>query len=105
MARASFFLLFVMVTIVVYQLPWIVQTSLNQDWYHVSPFSIPVIVILIALSFSEQKTEFIRQISESELARMQHQIKPHFIFNALNTIIWFSKRDQEKTVLLLESCG
>lgn len=37
----------------------------------------------------------------SEIAMLQAQIKPHFLFNAINTMIWMSKRDMERTRQLL----
>jgi signal transduction histidine kinase len=37
----------------------------------------------------------------SEIAMLRAQIKPHFLYNAINTIIWMSTRDNEKTRHLL----
>lgn len=37
----------------------------------------------------------------SEIAMLRAQIKPHFLYNAINTIIWMSTRDNEKTRQLL----
>ncbi|WNS42527.1 ATP-binding protein [Paenibacillus sp. MMS20-IR301] len=37
----------------------------------------------------------------SEIAMLRAQIKPHFLYNAINTIIWMSARDNEKTRHLL----
>lgn len=37
----------------------------------------------------------------SEIAMLRAQIKPHFLYNAINTIIWMSSRDNEKTRQLL----
>ncbi|NQX47055.1 response regulator [Paenibacillus tritici] len=37
----------------------------------------------------------------SEIAMLRAQIKPHFLYNAINTIIWMSTRDTEKTQQLL----
>ncbi|WP_238651304.1 ATP-binding protein [Paenibacillus piscarius] len=45
-----------------------------------------------------------RSVSErlsSEIAMLRAQIKPHFLYNAINTIIWMSTRDTEKTQQLL----
>lgn len=38
---------------------------------------------------------------KAELDALQAQIKPHFIFNVLNTIIYFTKKDADKTHTLL----
>ena len=38
---------------------------------------------------------------KSELDALQAQIKPHFIFNVLNTILYFTKKDADKTYTLL----
>jgi len=48
--------------------------------------------------------ELRRSVSErlnSEIAMLRAQIKPHFLYNAINTIIWMSSRDNEKTRQLL----
>lgn len=37
----------------------------------------------------------------SEIAMLRAQIKPHFLYNAINTIIWMSTHDHEKTRQLL----
>ncbi|WP_150270147.1 ATP-binding protein [Paenibacillus tepidiphilus] len=37
----------------------------------------------------------------SEIAMLRAQIKPHFLYNAINTIIWMSTRDHDKTRSLL----
>ncbi|MEK5490354.1 ATP-binding protein [Paenibacillus sp. FSL R7-0297] len=37
----------------------------------------------------------------SEIAMLRAQIKPHFLYNAINTIIWMSTRNNEKTRHLL----
>lgn len=45
-----------------------------------------------------------RSVSErlsSEIAMLRAQIKPHFLYNAINTIIWMSTRDTKKTQQLL----
>ncbi|WP_151733625.1 ATP-binding protein [Paenibacillus tengchongensis] len=45
-----------------------------------------------------------RSVSErltSEIAMLRAQIKPHFLYNAINTIIWMSTRDHDKTRSLL----
>lgn len=38
---------------------------------------------------------------DSEVAMLRAQIRPHFLFNAFNTIIWMSKRDAGRTSQLL----
>ncbi|MFB9273503.1 ATP-binding protein [Cohnella cellulosilytica] len=38
---------------------------------------------------------------DSEVALLRAQIRPHFLFNAFNTIIWMSKRDAVRTGELL----
>ncbi|MFC4599837.1 ATP-binding protein [Cohnella hongkongensis] len=38
---------------------------------------------------------------DSEVAMLRAQIRPHFLFNAFNTIIWMSKRDAVRTGELL----
>jgi LytS/YehU family sensor histidine kinase len=48
--------------------------------------------------------ELKRSVAErlsSEIAMLRAQIKPHFLYNAINTIIWMSTRDNEKTRHLL----
>ncbi|WP_185601736.1 histidine kinase, partial [Paenibacillus sp. 598K] len=41
------------------------------------------------------------QLLDSEVAMLRAQIRPHFLFNAFNTIIWMSKRDAARTSQLL----
>ncbi len=38
---------------------------------------------------------------DSEISMLRAQIKPHFLYNAINTIIWMSSRDNDKTRQLL----
>ncbi|AIQ49836.1 hypothetical protein R70723_31110 [Paenibacillus sp. FSL R7-0273] len=48
--------------------------------------------------------ELRRSVAErlsSEIAMLRAQIKPHFLYNSINTIIWMSTRDNEKTRHLL----
>ncbi|WP_042202457.1 ATP-binding protein [Paenibacillus camerounensis] len=48
--------------------------------------------------------ELKRSVAErlsSEIAMLRAQIKPHFLYNSINTIIWMSTRDNEKTRHLL----
>lgn len=44
-----------------------------------------------------------KQATENELAFLQTQIKPHFLFNTLSAIMAFTYEDAEKTRVLLES--
>ncbi|WP_020617852.1 hybrid sensor histidine kinase/response regulator [Paenibacillus daejeonensis] len=41
------------------------------------------------------------RLLDSEVAMLRAQIRPHFLFNAFNTIIWMSKRDAARTSQLL----
>ncbi|MFS0723575.1 ATP-binding protein [Paenibacillus sp. 1P07SE] len=41
------------------------------------------------------------RLLDSEVAMLRAQIRPHFLFNAFNTIIWMSKRDASRTSQLL----
>ncbi|WP_170936597.1 hybrid sensor histidine kinase/response regulator [Paenibacillus aquistagni] len=41
------------------------------------------------------------KLVHSERDMLRAQIKPHFLFNAINTILWMSKRDPEETRKLL----
>ncbi|MGE5703698.1 MAG: ATP-binding protein [Clostridia bacterium] len=43
----------------------------------------------------------VSSLIQTELGMLRAQIKPHFLFNAINTIIWVSKRDLEQTRKLL----
>lgn len=44
-----------------------------------------------------------RQAAENEMAFLQSQIKPHFLFNTLSAIMTFSYEDADKSYSLLES--
>lgn len=44
-------------------------------------------------------------LKEAELAALQAQVNPHFLFNALNTIISFSRSDPEMSRNLLRNLG
>lgn len=48
-----------------------------------------------------QLKRMVSQLLDSEIAMLRAQIKPHFLYNAINTIIWMSKRDMEKCRQLL----
>ncbi|MFC3342642.1 ATP-binding protein [Paenibacillus abyssi] len=43
----------------------------------------------------------VSMLVQSEVSMLRAQIKPHFLYNAINTIIWMSKRDVEQTQSLL----
>jgi two-component system, sensor histidine kinase ChiS len=48
-----------------------------------------------------QLKRMVSQLLDSEIAMLRAQIKPHFLYNAINTIIWMSKRDIEQCRQLL----
>ncbi len=50
----------------------------------------------------EQQSQMLK---EAELAALQAQINPHFLFNALNTVISFSRSDVELSRKLLRQLG
>ncbi|UHA74916.1 hybrid sensor histidine kinase/response regulator [Paenibacillus sp. 481] len=45
----------------------------------------------------------VAQLVQSERDMLRAQIKPHFLFNSINTIVWMSKRDSDKTRELLHA--
>ena len=49
----------------------------------------------------KQKAEELR--AKAQLKLLQSQIKPHFLFNALNTIASFSRKNPDRTRLLIQS--
>lgn len=48
-----------------------------------------------------QLRRMVSRLLDSEIAMLRAQIKPHFLYNAINTIIWMSKRDMEQCRQLL----
>ncbi|WLR51305.1 7TM diverse intracellular signaling domain-containing protein [Bacillus tianshenii] len=46
-------------------------------------------------------TELAEEATRNELAYLQSQIKPHFLYNSLNTIMYFCYRDSERAAELL----
>jgi signal transduction histidine kinase len=91
------------VAVILYFMQWVLNASFNVEIYRFPPIYVPIIVLSIGLALSEQQARLTKTLNASELARMRHQIKPHFIFNSLNTIIWMSKRDVVKTEQLLKN--
>jgi two-component system LytT family sensor kinase len=69
--------------------------------YDFPPIYIPVMVISFGLVLSERQSLMQQRLMETELDKFRHQIKPHFIYNSLNTIMWMNKRDTKKTQDLL----
>lgn len=45
----------------------------------------------------------VEELLHSERDMLRAQIKPHFLFNAINTILWMSKRNPEETRRLLHA--
>jgi signal transduction histidine kinase len=84
-----------------YLLIWIFNLYFNYEVHHLPPIFMPLIVILLGLSLSAKQKAIVEQINETELAKLRHQIKPHFLFNALNTIKWASQRDSAQAVSLI----
>ncbi|MDK8181414.1 ATP-binding protein [Paenibacillus sp. UMB4589-SE434] len=50
-----------------------------------------------------QLKETVLQLVHSERDMLRAQIKPHFLFNSINTILWMSKRDSDETRKLLHA--
>ncbi|WP_028543777.1 hybrid sensor histidine kinase/response regulator [Paenibacillus taiwanensis] len=50
-----------------------------------------------------QLKETVLQLVHSERDMLRAQIKPHFLFNSINTILWMSKRDADETRKLLHA--
>lgn len=78
------------------------------DVTSINPLVIPLFIftqaIVIAQTQREQEVQ-IRQASEalikSEIAFLRAQIKPHFLYNALNTLMWATDKSPEQTKYLI----
>jgi signal transduction histidine kinase len=85
----------------VFILHWGFSMLLTLNPHDLPPVHVPVFVLLMAFGLSVQQKTLTKQLNETELAKLRHQIKPHFLFNAINTIIWASKRDSQQARDLL----
>jgi LytS/YehU family sensor histidine kinase len=59
--------------------------------------------IMKTLQEKKEKQKIEELNAKAQLKLLQSQIKPHFLFNALNTIASFSRKDPEKTRNLIQS--
>ncbi len=81
---------------------WILNLLFSVEVYHLPPIFIPTIVISLGLAIAAQQKQLVEQINTTELTKLRHQIKPHFLFNALTTIIYTVKEDRVQGVQLIE---
>ena len=61
------------------------------------------IMALKIQSLIDTNTEVQRQKRKSELKALQSQIKPHFLYNTLDSIIWMAETGENKKVVLMTS--
>jgi len=59
--------------------------------------------IMKTLEIQKEKQKVEELNARAQLRLLQSQIKPHFLFNALNTIASFSRKDPEKTRSLIQN--
>jgi len=59
--------------------------------------------IMKTLQEKKEKQKMEELNAKAQLKLLQSQIKPHFLFNALNTIASFSRKDPEKTRTLIQN--
>lgn len=71
--------------------------------YQDPPIALPIMVLTMGLYVSRRQLSLIEKLNVTELERLKNYIKPHFFYNALNTIMWMSKRDQVQTYQLLQN--
>lgn len=64
-------------------------------------FGILMCILLLMLMLLRLNKSYHERLEASELAFLQAQIKPHFIFNSLNTLIALSYEDIDKTRKLM----
>lgn len=72
---------------------WAANFIFTFDLYDAPPILVPLMVVSIGLAFHAQQTAMKEKLNRTELAKLRHQIKPHFLFNTISTIIWASERD------------
>jgi sensor histidine kinase YesM len=95
------YLLIAMVTGLIYSFIAFLNFNFGYGFYDFTPIYIPILALSLGLALSEQKSSMMTKLNRSEMDKLRHQIKPHFLYNAINTIIWMNKRDAERTEHLL----
>lgn len=92
-------ILTVMTAFILDQLHW--AQLINDDWgQHTFPAMLLFLTIEI-LAEAMRIRRFTEEKIAAELMVLQYQIKPHFLFNALNTVISISRYDPEQATKLL----
>lgn len=97
------YLMIISVAAISYSFGFFYNFLFQYNVYEVIPISLPIMVLTMGLYVSREQMNLTEKLNETELERLKNQIKPHFIYNALNTIMWMSKRDQAQTYHLLQN--
>jgi hypothetical protein len=97
------YLLIVSVAAISYSFSFFYNFLFKYTVYQDLPFALPIMVLTMGLYVSRRQLRLIEKLNTTELERLKNQIKPHFIYNALNTIMWMSKRNQGQTYQLLQN--
>ena len=95
------YLIVAMVTGIIYSLIAFLNFNFGYAIYDFTPIYIPILALSLGLALSEQKSTMMMKLNRSEMDKLRHQIKPHFLYNSINTIMWMNKRDSERTEQLL----
>ena len=95
------YLIVAMVTGIIYSFIAFLNFNFGYPIYDFTPIYIPILALSLGLALSEQKSTMMMLLNRSEMDKLRHQIKPHFLYNAINTILWMNKRDPDRTEQLL----
>lgn len=77
--------------------PFIIQPHFSQTWWFGTMIGLIGLLIIGSLIFARFRTiQLAQQKTLAEQKALHSQMKPHFIFNALNSILYFVERQQSE---------